>query len=375
MQQGNLDEFLAARERETDVENDDDDEFGAGGPEIAVSSRGARASRAGTGAVSVAAASIGAASIGVQFQPTRRTLEELNRGEIIARKKDRGPQGSKTYIAIRKAATTPLPNKLLGPRFLGAKNKEGELLNRSKTIQEEYLSNLQALKPIITQMIHYDLKGILHVPSVYDDHGLTYEDRWNFSSPDFATIDISKNWNQVTMSHCSNWQRDVNDHACDEDYESSIWTRELLEGCLDAELQKLVNDKFDLLDVYERGGITYFKILVDTVFKMSSLTVKSLKQFLADFGKDGLSKVQGKNVRHIGTLIIAVATRLADCNNLGFESYQHVVDGLSKCNVAKFRDVYKQKSAALTFDDALYGFGDMSSGDVMKKMKAFSILR
>jgi hypothetical protein len=66
MQQG-LDEFLAARERETDAENDDDDEFGAEGPEIAVSSRGARASRAGTGAVSVAAASIGAASIGVQF--------------------------------------------------------------------------------------------------------------------------------------------------------------------------------------------------------------------------------------------------------------------------------------------------------------------
>ncbi|NBO93971.1 MAG: hypothetical protein EBV06_16945 [Planctomycetia bacterium] len=32
MQQG-LDEFLAARERETDAENEDDDEFGAEGPE------------------------------------------------------------------------------------------------------------------------------------------------------------------------------------------------------------------------------------------------------------------------------------------------------------------------------------------------------
>ena len=65
----------------------------------------------------------------------------------------------------------------------------------------------------------------------------------------------------------------MNDHAFDEDYKSSIWIRELLEGCLDSELQKLVNDKFERLDAYERGGITYFKILVDTVFKMSSLTV------------------------------------------------------------------------------------------------------
>ena len=78
MQQGNLDEHLAAREHETDNEIDDDDEFGAGGPEIAVGSRGARASRAGTGAVSIAAASIGAASLGVQFRSTQRTLEELN---------------------------------------------------------------------------------------------------------------------------------------------------------------------------------------------------------------------------------------------------------------------------------------------------------
>ena len=368
--QGGLDEFLAARERDKD-DNNADDEYGDNGPEIAVGSRAPSrvASGAAAGAASIAASSIGAASLGVQFRATRRTLDELNRGEVIARKQDRGSKGSKTYISIRKAATTPLPNKLLGPRFLGAKNKDGELLNRSKTIQEDYLSNLQALKPIITQMVHYDLKGVLLVPSVYDDHGFTYEDRWNLHSPDFTTIDISQHWNQVTMSHCENWQRDLNDHAVDEDYESSIWVRELLEGCLDSELQKQVKDKYDRLDAYQKGGITYFKILVDTVFKMSSLTVKSLKQFIADFGKDGLSKVQGENVRHIGTLIIAVATRLSDCNNLGFESYQHVVDGLGKCNVAKFRKVYQQKSAALTFDDALYGYGDMASADVLSKIE------
>ena len=84
--------------------------------------------------------------------------------------------------------------------------------------------------------------------------------------------------------------------------------RELLEGCLDPELKKQVNKKYDRLNAYQKGGITYFKILVESVFKMGSLTVKSLKQFITDFGKDGLSKVKGENVRHIRTLIIAVAT-------------------------------------------------------------------
>ena len=147
---------------------------------------------AGAGA---SVASAGAALLGIQFQTTRCTLEELMEGKVIARKQDHGVKGSKTYIAICKYATAAFPDKLIRPRFLGAKNKEGELLNCSKSIPKDYLSNLQALKPIMDQMIHYDLKGVLNVLLVYDDHGLTYKDRWNFSSPNFSTIDISQNWN------------------------------------------------------------------------------------------------------------------------------------------------------------------------------------
>ena len=99
--------------------------------------------------------------LGLQFRQTRRTFKELREGEVIARKQDRGAKGSKIYIAIRKSATTPLPDKLLGPCFLGAKNSEGELLNRNKSIQDDYLSNLQALKPIINQMTHFGLVFIL----------------------------------------------------------------------------------------------------------------------------------------------------------------------------------------------------------------------
>ncbi len=79
-------------------------------------------------------ASAGAASLGLQFRQTRHTFEELREGEVIACKQDRGAKGSKIYIAICKSATTPLPDKLLGPCFLGAKNSEGELLNRNKSI-------------------------------------------------------------------------------------------------------------------------------------------------------------------------------------------------------------------------------------------------
>jgi hypothetical protein len=164
----------------------------------------------------------GAALLGLQFRQTWHTFKELREGEVIVRKQDRGAKGSKIYIAIRKSATTPLPDKLLGPRFPGVKNSEGELINCNKSIQDDYLSNLLALKPIIDQMAHYNMKGILNIPSVYDDTGLTYKDRWGLNNPNFSLVDISQNWNQVTMSHCENWQRDMNDHAVNINYESSV---------------------------------------------------------------------------------------------------------------------------------------------------------
>ena len=80
--QGGLDEFLAARECDYNNNNDED---GANGPEISVGS--CAASRA-SGAASIAAVLIGAASLGVKFRTTRHTLEELNWGEVIARKQD-----------------------------------------------------------------------------------------------------------------------------------------------------------------------------------------------------------------------------------------------------------------------------------------------
>ena len=129
--QGGLDEFLSARVARRNADEDDYENAGDA-PEIG----------AGRGA-SVASNATGAALLGLgQFRQTRRTLEELMEGNIIARKQDRGTKGSKTYIVIRKAATTALPDKLLGSRFLGKKNKDGELLNRHKSIQEDYLSNL-----------------------------------------------------------------------------------------------------------------------------------------------------------------------------------------------------------------------------------------
>ena len=77
---------------------------------------------------------------------------------------------------------------------------------------------------------------------------------------------------------------------------SSIWINDLLASLMDPELKRQVDEQYSEMELYQQGGISYFKITVDTAFKMSSMTEESLKYFIKEFGKNGLDKVPNENV-------------------------------------------------------------------------------
>ncbi len=51
------------------------------------------------------------------------------------------------------------------------------------------------------------------------------------------------------------------------------WVKELLTNSCDINLEKCIDEKFDLLYEYEQGGITYLKIVLDEMFTMSNMVV------------------------------------------------------------------------------------------------------
>jgi hypothetical protein len=69
------------------------------------------------------------------------------------------------------------------------------------------------------------------------------------------------------------------------DHFSSIWIKDLLALLMDPELKRQVDEQYSELDLYQQGGISYFKITVDTVFKMSSMTEESLKSFIRSLAR------------------------------------------------------------------------------------------
>ena len=131
----------------------------------------------------VSVASQGSAAI---FQQrARRTLLEIEQDEIIVRKADRGAPGSKVYVTNRIGATQSLSSKFLGSFHLQSKNADGENVQKSKHIQDEFVSNLEVIKKFKERVHQYDMRTPLQVPAVYRDVIAedAWEARWDAANP------------------------------------------------------------------------------------------------------------------------------------------------------------------------------------------------
>ena len=85
-------------------------------------------------------------SAAVFQQRARCTLLKIEQDKVIVRKSDRGLPGLKVYVANRIAETQSLSSKLLGSFHLQSKNAAGENVQKSKHIQDEFVSNLEVMK-------------------------------------------------------------------------------------------------------------------------------------------------------------------------------------------------------------------------------------
>ena len=73
-----------------------------------------------------------------------------------------------------------------------------------------------------------------------------------------------------------NWQRDSFDYACTKDLTSMEWAKSLMMNSCDVLLVDRIDKKFNELDLYEQGGVTYIKIVLDEMFTISNIVVATL---------------------------------------------------------------------------------------------------
>jgi hypothetical protein len=74
------------------------------------------------------------------------------------------------------------------------------------------------------------------------------------------------------------------------------WAKTLLMNFCDIFLIDRIDKKFDELDLYKQGGVTYLKILLDEMFTTCNTVIPALQGFSQAFAKEGISKVPNEDV-------------------------------------------------------------------------------
>jgi hypothetical protein len=119
------------------------------------------------------------------------------------------------------------------------------------------------------------------------------------------------------------------------------WARALMMNSCDALLIKRINKKFNDLDLYKQGGLTYMKFALDEMFTISNTVIKTLQGFFEAFAKDGIAKVPNEDVCVATGEIVAVAERLAEVSSLLTECVAQILEGFTRCSVPVFMHTYQ----------------------------------
>ncbi len=237
-----------------------------------------------------------------------------------------------------KAATKAIPYPFASAKHFHAKNAEGEASNKYANLQSKYAGNLAKIKTLKRCMDAWDMSSPFVIPDCVDFYALSIDDcRGNRK---LTGVNLLKNWGKLTLKQCQNWQRDSFDYACTEDRTSMEWAKSLMMNSCDVLLVDRIDKKFDELDLYEQGGVTYIKIALDEMFTISNTVATTLQGFFEAFAKDDIAKVPNEDVCATMEQIIAVAERLAEVSALPSESTHHILEGFARCSVIFFRQTF-----------------------------------
>jgi hypothetical protein len=199
----------------------------------------------------------------------------------------------------------------------------------------------------------WDMISPLVIPEFIDPFALSsVEDRWGDRK--LTGVNLLKNWGKLTLKHCRNRHCDSFDYACTKDLTSMEWAKSLMMTSCDVLLVDRIDKKFNELDLYEQGGVTYIKIALDEMFTISNIVVATLHGFFDAFAKEGIAKVPNEDGCAVTEQIIAITERLAKVPALPSESTRHILEGFTQCSVIVFRQTFAHLLVAEIYQQLYY---------------------
>ena len=213
---------------------------------------------------------------------------------------------------------------------------------KDETLEDVLVKTGERLSALRTRAIEYDLYELFEIPEIISEGSSEGEQD---AMPTFGTsdkVDLLTHYANVSMESCKAWTRVIGIHGTDDVQESNMWLKELLINSSTTTLHRKVCETHDALDVQEQGGVTYFKIMMETIVEMTEEVAKAAKALIENFS---LKKVQGENVTYARSRMMAVASVLQQSDLLNKDHYEAILDGLCQCSLPDFARIFENIKA------------------------------
>lgn len=286
-----------------------------------------------------------AENVGEMFKAADPVDENKLRPACKRLRSERG-DNPKDIGKVEALATASIEQKFDTPKYLFT-NKMGEPVAEDTSffdasVPEQFLRTAVRAQAVQKRVIDYDMTNITQIPVLrvaeYDP-AKTPADRWDFTQ----RRDLFDHIGSISMKECEFWTEDCLRWAKEKfDPQDQQWLKELLSNSCTFELQQVVDERFAALPVKRQGGVTYAKILFDTLYKLDDKVVLALQKRFKMFEEKGPALYHGENIRTAKLELVTIATRLDEVNRLPEDTVNQVLDGLSKASHVEFSRTFSE---------------------------------
>lgn len=257
--------------------------------------------------------------------------------DVALRKEDYGVPGSSDYRKNMASATEGLRDKFGVPKHkVTTAGEEGDQ-TKHQYVQQSIVSTLHRVKEGHERSKKTDWMDICLVADYSGDIENADCTQWWGESE----INIWTDWEKISEQQARAWQYSVNKRFSDGDRIASTWLREFVYNSSTDSLRSVVAKKYDKLPSNQRGGVMYLYYTLCEMFQMSREVKDAMLAFLGIFKRKGVARYTGENIIVVEEEVIGICKRLASVGALLEEHVIDILQGMTICGNARFKDTFK----------------------------------
>ena len=164
--------------------------------------------------------------------------------------------------------------------------EEGDITTH-KFCQEQYTNTLDGIDRLIYRLSQYSMRGLLviHRAKFVSDAGGTAEELLDFT----READLAEDWHLVPWVEIVQYQELLKRQSDKASRQADGYLYQMLRASCTNSLREVIEKDFNRLKESQRGGLTYYWLLVNNQLRSTPGVVASLKTFLLLFSQKGPS--------------------------------------------------------------------------------------